>query len=242
LVFGILKIFFGEGRSNKEQKNEEYMRELENIKLVIKKQQELRDKDYNELIEGIHYLNNEIQKLKNSNTEEEIKELRARIFDLENNSNSIDLSDIREAISEFGRKTIENTKNIALLNQKIEKILNENTPTLKKEPKPIKESFSESDELSFSEEQILFELYNTQADTSKRAIVLTDLANIIYKDSSTAKTSYLSRKTSKLKKAGMVFKERKGKVVKIWLSDKGIEICRSYLVKKFEARIKNKNI
>jgi len=248
MVFSLLRIFLGSKNKEIEEKNQEILRELEDIKLTVHKQQDLTDKDYSELFNAIKKLKNQLDNLKN-NSSEELEEIRTRLYHLETHTNNHpqdgeDITNLKQTLAEFGRKTIENAKKIEELSEKMDILLSGQNSvhppqtTSIDEPVDADEEHLYSEEqnfnLSYAEEQVLFGLYNSQADSKPRALAISDLAETLYNNTDHSKISYLSRTTTKLQQLGLAKKEREGKLVKVWISKKGIEFCRLNLIKKYE--------
>ena len=258
MVFNILKKILFSEPSNK------YIKDINNIKTILKKQQELRDKDYNEFYEAIQYLNQNYLSLTQS-SEEHQNQINQIIEDLSETKdttiqNKTEIDSIIENIRTLSNQVQKNSENISSLSSKIENILSElhelkesQQSTQSKTPnfdnrsydsQPLSQLSSNTKNLpnisnifpilSHTEQQILFKIYDNQADSKRRSIPLNTLCDYLYTHCDHAKLSYMSRITSKLAQTGLIKKEREGKGVNVWLTKKGVEICRNHLINLFE--------
>ena len=88
--------------------------------------------------------------------------------------------------------------------------------------------------LAPQEKQILFYLYNVQADRQIRAITIKSIVEGMYEIADHSKTSYISRSVKKMEDLGLTIKQRTGKSTSVWLTKNAIDYCRTYMIERFE--------
>ncbi|MCK5473896.1 MAG: hypothetical protein KAI53_00680 [Candidatus Aenigmarchaeota archaeon] len=177
--------------------------------------------------------------------EQSIKNLsKTQIFSEEQLTNSVNLP----------AANLTNSVNLTKLNQKAVNFENdgseydENTKPnqsltksgLVKLTKPSLVKFSlvkfskQNDALAPQEKQILFYLYNVQADRQVRAITIKSIVEGMYDVADQSKTSYISRSVKKMEDLGLTIKQRTGKSTSVWLTKNAIDYCRTYMIERFE--------
>ncbi len=150
-----------------------------------------------------------------------------------NLTNSVNLTKLNQKAVNFENDSSEYDKNTKL-NQNLTK------SGLVKLTKPSLVKFSlvkfskQNDALAPQEKQILFYLYNVQADRQIRATTIKSIVEGMYDVADQSKTSYISRSVKKMEDLGLTIKQRTGKSTSVWLTKNAIDYCRAYMIERFE--------